>query len=200
MGWERGVEEPGGRAPAPGELALVQAFLNSADLEEGIEQFDTPVNLSHWLADHDLLESNLPLTSHDLSRVIAVREALRDLLTFHQEEAGAGDAAARLTDALAGTTLSLGADPSGALRLVAVAEGIDGALARLMAIVYRAGIDGSWERLKTCRNRGCRWVFYDASKNRSGAWCTMAVCGAKRKARAYRQRTATRKSSSPPVG
>ncbi|HKC76276.1 MAG TPA: CGNR zinc finger domain-containing protein [Chloroflexota bacterium] len=43
-------------------------------------------------------------------------------------------------------------------------------------------------RLKICRNETCRWAFYDYSKNRSGAWCTMAVCGSRSKARTYRQR------------
>ncbi len=49
-------------------------------------------------------------------------------------------------------------------------------------------VDGSWQRLKACRNDACRWVFYDASKNRSGTWCTMSICGDKLKARAYRRR------------
>ncbi|HEV2869799.1 MAG TPA: CGNR zinc finger domain-containing protein, partial [Actinomycetota bacterium] len=30
--------------------------------------------------------------------------------------------------------------------------------------------------------------FYDHSTNRSGTWCTMSVCGNRRKARAYRRR------------
>ncbi len=186
--WEREIEEPGGRAPAPGELAVVQAFLNSVDLEDGIERFDSPTNLTRWLADHGLLESTRVLTARDLSRVIAFREALRDLLTSHEELDAAADAAARLTDALNGAMLAVDVDPNGAVQLVPAAEGIDGALARLMAIVYRAEIEGTWQRLKPCRNRQCRWVFYDASKNRSGTWCTMAICGAHNKQRAFLNR------------
>jgi predicted RNA-binding Zn ribbon-like protein len=199
--WDRETEEPGGRAPAPGELAVVQAFLNSADLEDGIERFDTPESLRQWLVDHDLLDSTVVLTASDLTRLIAVREALRDLLSFPEEPEAAVDASARLADAQVGALLEVAVTPGGAVQLVPVAEGIDGAIARLMAIVYRAGIDGSWQRLKTCRNQQCRWVFYDASKNRSGAWCTMAICGAKRKARAYRRRRSGIDTlSSPPDG
>jgi predicted RNA-binding Zn ribbon-like protein len=66
--------------------------------------------------------------------------------------------------------------------------GLDGALARLFAIILTAQIDGTWPRLKACRNEVCRWAFYDASKNRSGHWCTMAICGSRRKTRAYRSR------------
>ncbi len=43
------------------------------------------------------------------------------------------------------------------------------------------------ERMKICRN--CGWLFIDRSKNRSRAWCDMAVCGNRAKAsRHYRRR------------
>ena len=37
--------------------------------------------------------------------------------------------------------------------------------------------DGSWSRLKACRNPECHWAFYDRSHAGRGAWCDMAVCG-----------------------
>ncbi len=57
-------------------------------------------------------------------------------------------------------------------------------------IVFTAMTDGTWARLKTCRNERCQKAFYDTSKNRSGAWCSMAGCGSRFKARAYRHRRA----------
>ena len=36
------------------------------------------------------------------------------------------------------------------------------------------------ERLKICPN--CHWLFLDRSRNRSRAWCDMAVCGNRAKA------------------
>ncbi len=43
------------------------------------------------------------------------------------------------------------------------------------------------ERMKICGN--CGWLFLDRSKNRSRAWCDMAVCGNRAKAnRHYRRR------------
>ena len=48
--------------------------------------------------------------------------------------------------------------------------------------------DGSWERLKVCADHGCRWAFYDRSKNRQGHWCDMAVCGNRLKNRELRAR------------
>jgi predicted RNA-binding Zn ribbon-like protein len=50
--------------------------------------------------------------------------------------------------------------------------------------------DGTWKRLKACRNHGCRWAFYDYSKNRSGSWCSMQLCGNRTKTRSYRRRHA----------
>jgi predicted RNA-binding Zn ribbon-like protein len=76
----------------------------------------------------------------------------------------------------------------GVVRLEAETTGVDGALGRLLVIVYRAMETGTWSRLKACRNDTCRWAFYDHSKNRSGHWCTMSVCGNRTKARQYRQR------------
>jgi predicted RNA-binding Zn ribbon-like protein len=68
------------------------------------------------------------------------------------------------------------------------AGGVDGAIARLMSIVSAAVTKGAWARLKACPRDHCFWAFYDHSKNRSGRWCKMEVCGNVEKARAYRQR------------
>jgi len=60
------------------------------------------------------------------------------------------------------------------------------------AIVEATLLD-TWERLKVCRSDGCRWAFYDRSKNGRSCWCSMRVCGSREKARTYRarQRAAT---------
>ncbi len=39
-----------------------------------------------------------------------------------------------------------------------------------------------------CSSDTCQWAFYDRSKNRSGRWCSMQVCGNRTKTRAYRAR------------
>ena len=43
------------------------------------------------------------------------------------------------------------------------------------------------ERLKICPN--CNWLFLDRSRNRSRAWCDMAVCGNRVKASRHYRRT-----------
>ena len=67
-------------------------------------------------------------------------------------------------------------------------DGVDGALARLLAAVPLAQVDGSWRRLKICRNDACGRAFFDTSKNHSGAWCDLGKCGNRLNARASRAR------------
>jgi len=43
-----------------------------------------------------------------------------------------------------------------AQQLAPVARGVDTALSRLLAIVYTAMAEGTWARLKVCRNETCR--------------------------------------------
>ena len=69
-------------------------------------------------------------------------------------------------------------------------------VAPIVAIVYEAMVDGTWERLKACPADDCQWAFYDESKNRSGTWCDMAVCGNRAKVRAYRERRTRARSRS----
>ena len=78
----------------------------------------------------------------------------------------------------------------GRLSLESTPDGgqVERVVGRLLAEAVRAEAEGRWGRLKACFNEECRWAFYDASKNRSGRWCTMQVCGARHKMRAYRER------------
>lgn len=58
----------------------------------------------------------------------------------------------------------------------------------LIAIVASAMADGSWARVKACRNDDCRHAFVDRSRNRSRRWCAMASCGNREKMRRARHR------------
>ena len=82
--------------------------------------------------------------------------------------------------------MCFGAD--GAIEIAPRAGGFAGVLARLLVPVTHAAMDGSWARVKACVADDCHWAFYDASRNRSGRWCDMAVCGNREKVRTYRSR------------
>ena len=115
----------------------------------------------------------------DDEREPAFREALRALLA----DKGDAEAIAALNAAAEQAHLGVRFDPDGAARL----EG-DGLVASLLAIIARAQADGTWARMKACRAEDCRWAFYDRSRNRSRAWCSMSECGNRAKARSYRAR------------
>jgi predicted RNA-binding Zn ribbon-like protein len=72
--------------------------------------------------------------------------------------------------------------------LVDVDEALVGSIA-LSAAEFLAS--GDRQRLKICGNSGCRWVFYDSSKNRSRRWCDSNLCGNLFKVRRYRSRQRT---------
>jgi predicted RNA-binding Zn ribbon-like protein len=58
----------------------------------------------------------------------------------------------------------------------------------VLAAMVIAEREGSWHRLKICREDTCQWVFFDRSKNQSKTWCSMRVCGNRNKTRSYRSR------------
>lgn len=41
------------------------------------------------------------------------------------------------------------------------------------------------ERVRTCADPRCGWLFYDSSRKRSRRWCSMADCGNRAKARRH---------------
>jgi predicted RNA-binding Zn ribbon-like protein len=181
-------QQPGGREPAPGPLRIVQRFVNTVDLEHGNEEWPDAERLAGFLAEQEL-GSGLAVTDADLRRAIELREAIRALLRANNGLPPQPGAAAVIEHAARAAQLTVVMEPdgSGAL-LMAQAPGVDGALGQVVATMFTCMADGSWRRLKACRRDVCRWAFYDHSRNRSGAWCTMAICGNRTKTRSYRRR------------
>jgi len=184
------ASEPGGREAAPGPLSLVQAFANTV-AEEGHlrwEAFGDAASLRSWLKGSGLLAGGEPVGEADVARAREVRAALRSLLAANngREVDPAAIRALDLAAERARLTVRFGAD--GRATLEAGAGGVDGALGRVLAAVHAGMEEGTWGRLKACANATCGWAFYDRSKNRSGRWCSMEVCGNRTKTRAYRRR------------
>jgi predicted RNA-binding Zn ribbon-like protein len=173
---------------APGELELVRGFVNTLDIEERADGLTTPDQLLGWFSQRGLIDDGERLTEADVRRAIDVREALRALLLANNGVEPPAAAAATLDSAACRANLQARFSAGGTAGLVPEAAGVDAALGRLLAVVYGAMADGTWRRLKACRARDCYWVFWDATKNRSGAWCDMGVCGNRAKARSYRER------------
>jgi predicted RNA-binding Zn ribbon-like protein len=173
---------------APGELDYVRVFVNTLDLETHEEQLADPKSTAAWFAERGLLPGGDALTDSDVRQAHELREALRKLLLAHNGAPLEAGAVEHVNAAAKSAELVVRFDEHGAAGLAPVRPGVDGALGRLLAIVFRAMADGTWQRLKACPAHDCEWAFYDWSKNGSGTWCDMAVCGNRAKARAYRER------------
>ena len=177
------------RQEAPGDLERVRAFVNTRDLEAGTEELASPEELAAWLRAHGLADDALRPSAGDLRRALEVREALRAAMLSHTDGAAPPAAAAQTLDkAAVRARLALRFEGDGGAAIRPASAGVDGALGRLLALVHAAIADGSWNRLKACRDENCEWAFYDHTKNHSGIWCTMDVCGNRAKARTYRER------------
>src|SRR4051794_31969891 len=169
---------------APDGLELVRRFVNTNDVEEGKDEIATPKSLRAWLEGNGLSVGRI--AGADVRRAIAAREGLRGLLLANNGEPL--DPAA--VEALNRTapSVSVRFDAEGGSALAAERTGIDLALAPIFDAVFCAMTEGTWKRLKACREDTCQWAFYDRSKNRSATWCSMEVCGNRNKARAFRER------------
>ena len=151
---------------APEPLLQVQQFLNSVDLENEVDW------LPAWLDERGL--------DGELERARALRHALRSLAIANNGPAP--EAAAVEVVNAAAARLEPQVDAGGSVRIASDGDALD----QVLACAFAAMLDGSWARLKACRN--CHWSFYDYSPNRSATWCSMQLCGNRSKTRAYRRR------------
>ncbi|MEU8933406.1 CGNR zinc finger domain-containing protein [Streptomyces sp. NPDC048409] len=161
------------REPAPGGLALVEALVNTLDLESGADALDTPD-----------ARARLGVTEDEIPATRVLRESLRATLLAH-----AGHpphrAVTPLGDLLADAPLRVAVDPAdGSAALTAAEEGP--LVSRVAAAIAAALIEGTWTRLKACEAATCHWAYYDRSPAGRGRWCSMEVCGARAKMRRYR--------------
>lgn len=85
-------------------------------------------------------------------------------------------------------SLRPGLDEEGRVALVPVGSPGEWLEAAVWAQVLLAQTDGTWQRLKLCREPACRSAFYDRSRNNSGVWHDVRRCGNAANLRASRAR------------
>jgi predicted RNA-binding Zn ribbon-like protein len=168
---------------APGELELVRRFCNSVNRENGAERFRTSAALDRWLAS----EAQAPVHASraGLVRLIALRESFHRLVVANATGTDDPDVWDSLA-AIAGEISFRVTRRLDAVELQPTGSAVDVLIGRLVATVITSHGDGSFARLKACRN--CHWVVFDPSKNRSSRWCSMTACGGRHNAREYRRR------------
>lgn len=185
--------QPGGRAPAPPPLDLVQDFVNTEIPDFNQDDIATPTALEGWLRERALIGPGDAVDGDVFVAARSLRAALRELaLANTLGEPLPAARRAEIDAALAAFPLLVraGGDGTG---FAPAGTGARRGLASLLAVVAAARADGAWERLKACRQETCGWLFYDVSRNRSSSWCSMQVCGSREKSKAYRHRRARRK-------
>ncbi len=169
---------------ASGSLDDLRAFVNTVDLERE-DGLSGPDALPDWLSASGLLPG---ASGEQLAELRRFREGIRRVL---EANAGDGDpqAAWRALEPF-GRQCCLKVeiwDSGPVLRAEGTGQGA--VIGSLLAGALEAVATGTWSRLKACRKPSCRRVFYDRSKNGSGAWCSMAVCGNRMKASRRRQKS-----------
>ncbi|MET7567371.1 CGNR zinc finger domain-containing protein [Streptomyces sp. NPDC005492] len=165
------------RVPAPGDLALIEALVNTLDIESGADELDTADGRARF-----------GLTAHQVPQVRELRESLRAALLAH-----AGHPAHRETtplgQLLSRAPLLVTVDAHDGAAHLTPADG-EPLLSRVAMAVAGSLVQGTWPRLKACEAPTCHWAYYDRSPAGRGRWCSMAVCGARAKMRTYRARQA----------
>ncbi|MDR7275213.1 CGNR zinc finger domain-containing protein [Catenuloplanes atrovinosus] len=170
-------------AVAPGELWLVQDLLNTAGIRKPRENvpdlLDAPDTAARWLSRHGIGGD-----SPGVSALQRLRDTVRQALIARDHDSGA--APARPVEAAPRMRL----DADGTVRFVPGAAAIPALVERVLIAIYDAQRDGTWRRLKVCRNPQCLVAFWDASRNTSGAWHDVRTCGNAENLRRSRARRA----------
>jgi predicted RNA-binding Zn ribbon-like protein len=161
----------------PAAARLLRDFVNTREPQLDAESLDTAHHLRDWFAARHLLPPGARLGVDDLPRALALREGLRNVLLEHAGLSSDPAALEAYTVTLAGLPVRLDYG-NGSHRLVPALDGPAAyAFTQLLDAVRQCERDHTWHRLKVCARDSCRWAFYDASRNQTRRWCSMAGCG-----------------------
>ncbi len=172
----------------PETLTLIQEIVNTRYGRTRADTWQSPEQLHEWLINKHLLTAAHPFSQGDHRRLLEVREALRELLRRNNGYPAESEYIEALNHLAKHAPLTVHFQQDGLAQLIPDIEGVDGVISLLLGMIFTSMAEESWTRLKVCRNRHCQAAFYDTSKNHSGTWCTMAICGSRHKARTYRNR------------
>ncbi|MFC5951519.1 CGNR zinc finger domain-containing protein [Pseudonocardia lutea] len=177
-----------GLSPAPAGLALVQDLLNTVsagrpplpDLLSDLELArDWAVGVGRaWSGPGSPVE----LSEGDLDQLRDLRTDLRTALAGQAGSAAAGP------EVLRTLTAGLILHRDGRVALTPRGEGWRQIATATLIEIAAAQQADLWRRLKVCRNERCPVSFYDRSKNNSGVWHDVRVCGNAINLRASRAR------------
>jgi len=152
---------------------LIVRFINTLDVESGLDALDTVDSWRSWLSTQGLEGC----FGREGQRHLRAARELRD----HLRALASGQRPGQVRQV--GIQVALTVD--GEVELSA-----QSAVGLIAAAAAKVAIEGRLERVKICPADDCRLAFYDTSRNHSRQWCSMEVCGNRAKARAHRERGA----------
>lgn len=169
------------------DLDTVRAFLNTLDLDRDADTLADAGGFAGWLTDHGFTAA-AEVGDTDAATARELRDTLRALARANHDGVDDPDAMRHLSELASALRVQVRFTPAGEVELAGDGDGAAAALGAIVAATAAAVADGRWRRVKLCGSDDCAWAFYDASRNRSGRWCSMAVCGNREKARNFRSR------------
>lgn len=174
---------------APGQLELVRQFVNTRDIEAGADRLTDATTWTRWASAHDVTGT---ARASDLAKLRELREALRTALLANHDRAPLPEDARQAMQAALKWS---GANPTiteCGLGLSGADSGPRGLARQVLLAVSDALRDGTWSRLKACRDDTCQWAFFDHSRSRTGQWCSMEICGNRNKQARWRSKPTDR--------
>ena len=150
-----------------------------------VEKLRAPSDVDAWLTESGIVDDAEPGDDTDLTAGIELREAIYALMRARM----AGDtlpaeAVARVNAAAAEPPLGIRITDTGPRRYGTPRQAYS-TLAR-EAIGIASGDDGAL--LRECGRPECTQLYLDRSRGHRREWCSMATCGNRMKAAAYRAR------------
>ena len=182
---------------APAGLALVQELINTHTVMRGggRDLLADHASAEEWLrgAGRAWAQSKrmdapvLSLPRDDVEALRNLRATMEKILAVPVDERPTGTAAAP-AGATRGVRATLVSDEEGRVGIIPFGTGSGWLESALWSETLLAQQTGEWNRLKLCREPGCRSAFYDTSRNGSGVWHNVRTCGNASNLRAARSR------------
>jgi predicted RNA-binding Zn ribbon-like protein len=188
---------------APGDLATLQAFVNTLDIEQGTDELATPAGLASWLQEAGLVaDIGEQAGQRDLAIAVDLREALRGVLRSHVTHSARRNrsSAAAAADTATADAASADAGPKGVDSPGTRAAGpVPAARVAAIAATMRAGIqaDISGRVVVVPAGSGAtaaltRLLLIAAEAATAGTWSRLKVCSADDCQWAFYDRSPTR--------
>ncbi|MFD4957955.1 CGNR zinc finger domain-containing protein [Microbacterium sp. NPDC058389] len=169
-----------------GTLALdFVGTLRARRNDEPTEKLAAPADLDAWFVESGLVPRAAASDPSDLVAAIEVREAIYALVWARlHDRALPADAVATLN--------AVAAEPPLAAALTSDGWARSGTPRQALSDLAREAVEivGGDEAalLRECARPECTQVYLDTSRGHRREWCSMATCGSRMKAKAYRER------------